>query len=220
MKKLTLIVLSLLLFVAASGPKLTSKKIAEGVTVSLPKDFVVMSDDDIAQKYPSTKKPLAMWTSLDRTVDFGLNVSKSPWGGSNFDILQKFYKSTILDLYNNVVFLHEGVEKINGKDFILFEFTSELEGTKKYTYLAYTIIGNAKDKEGKTNRVYIFNFSTDGNKKDQWKETAAAIIHSIKIDHKKLAETVEEQQPIHKGKRPIQVIKEQKQNSGNNKKTK
>lgn len=210
-KKIFFIFLSFLLFTAASTPKLRNTKIAEGVTVGLPKDFVAMSDDDIAQKYPSTKKPLAMYTSLDRTVDFGLNVSKSNWSGSNFDILQKIYKATILELYSNVVFLNEGVEKINGKDFIVFEFTSDAEGVKKYTYLAYTIIGNAKDKENRSNRVYIFNFTTGGEKKDSWRETAKAIIHSIKIDHKKLSETVEEQEPVHKGKRPIQIIKENKQ---------
>lgn len=161
-----------------------------------------------------------MWTSLDRTVDFGLNVSKSNWAGSDFQVLQKLYKSTILQMYSNVVFLHEGIEKINGKDFILFEFESSEEGVKKYTYLAYTIIRNAKDKENRTNRVYIFNFSTGGEKKKEWQETAGAIIHSIKIDHNKLAESVEEQQPVHKGKRPVQVIKEQKKAAAPDKKQK
>ena len=209
MKNILFIVIAFLL-VSADEPKLTPMKITEGVTASLPKDFVAMSEEDIAQKYPSTKKPLAMFTSLDRTVDFGLNVSKSPWAGSDFAILKDMYKATIMEMYSNVVFLYEGTEKINGNDFVLFEFTSEADNIKKYTYLSYTIIGNAKDKENKTNRVYIFNFTTDGNKTAAWRETAKAVMHSIRIEPKKLAETVEEYQQTHKGKRPIQVIKENK----------
>lgn len=212
MKNLLLLFIAAFLF-TASGPKLKNTHIVEGVSADLPEDFVVMPDKDIAQKYPSTKKPLAMFTSLDRTVDFGLNVSKSSWSGSNFDLLKKIYKSTIVQMYDNVSFSKDTTEKINGKDFILFEFTATSEGTTKYSYLAYTIIGNAKDKENSSNRVYIFNFTTEAGQKAKWQETANAVMHSIKIEHKKLAEIVNEEQPVHKGKRPIQIMKEQKTTS-------
>jgi hypothetical protein len=147
-----------------------------------------------------------MFTSIDRTVDFGLNVSKSNWAGKNPAVLQKIYKATIIDLYGNVNFIYEGIESINGRDFILFEFTSSADGTNKYTYLGYTIIGDEK----KGYRVYIFNFTCGQEKKNTYQEIAKAIIHSIKINTQKLVETVEEFQPVHKGKKPIEVLKHQK----------
>ena len=58
--KVFLFVLPTLLLLSAKGPKLVKTKITSGVTASLPKGFVAMSDDDIAQKYPSTIKPLAI----------------------------------------------------------------------------------------------------------------------------------------------------------------
>jgi hypothetical protein len=106
--------------------------------------------------------------------------------------------------------MEDTLTKINGKDFILFEFTSEADGTKKYTYLAYTILANAKDKENQSNRVYIFNFTAPGQDKDKWRESAKGIMYSININQKELGESVEEYKPVHKGKRPIQVIKDQK----------
>ena len=189
-----------LLGISADGPKMAKMKITEGVSASLPKDFVAMSDDDIAQKYPSTKKPLAMFTSLDRTVDFGLNVSKSTLGG-DYPVLQKLYKATLYDLYSDIKFIQEGITNINGRDFIVFEFTSAADGNRKYTYLQYTAIAN---------RVYIFNFTCGAEKKEIWQPIAKLIMNSINMDSKKLRETVEEIQPVHKGKRPVDVIKEQK----------
>jgi hypothetical protein len=200
MKTRIFLLLIPILMLSANEPKLVKTKITKGVTANLPKGFVAMSDNDIAQKYPSTKKPLAMFTSLDRTVDFGLNVSKSSWSGSNMEVLKKVYKATILELYSNVVFLNEGIEKISNRDFVFFEFTSEADQTKKYTYLQYTIIGN---------RLYIFNFTVGAEFKDKWQGTAGNIMRSVIINPKKLKEVVEEYQPVHKGKRPVQVLKDQ-----------
>jgi hypothetical protein len=204
MRKNIVLILICLLGMSASKPKMAKVKITEGVTASLPKDFVAMSEDDIAQKYPSTKKPLAMFTSLDRTVDFGLNVSKSELGGNDLKLLQKLYKATIIDLYSNVTFIKEGIELVNNRNFIVFEFVSEADQTKKYTYLQYAVIGH---------RVYIFNFTTGAEVKEKWQPIANLIMRSINIEAKKLKESIKETQPVHKGKRPVEVVKSQKENN-------
>lgn len=201
-KNLLFIIGFCLLGISADNPKMGKVKVTSGVTASLPKDFVAMSDGDVAQKYPSTKKPLAMFTSLDRTVDFGLNVSKSTLGGNDLTILKKLYKATILDLYSNVQFINEGIETINKREYIVFEFTSEADQTRKYTYLQYAVIGN---------RVYIFNFTVGAEKKAKWQPIAKLIMQSLKIDVKKLKESIEIAQPVHKGKRPVEVVKSQKE---------
>jgi hypothetical protein len=211
MKKVFLWVFICLFLISADKPKMAKFTLTTGVTASLPKDFVAMSDEDIAQRYPSTKKPLAMYTSLDRTVDFGLNVTKSNFGGNDLTVLQKLYKATIYDLYSNVQFSKEEIQPIGNRDFIVFEFTSEQDNVKKYTYLQYTPLGN---------RVYIFNFTVGAENKTKWQPVAELIMKSVHIEAKKLKESVEATQPVHKGKRPIDVIKQQKDNNPKNKKTK
>ncbi|MFN3403317.1 MAG: hypothetical protein ACK40G_04425 [Cytophagaceae bacterium] len=209
MSSICLILLSLVsLF--AEEPKLVSTKIVEGVHAGLPKDFYPMSDDDMASRYPSTKRPVAMYTDIDRMVDFGLNVSKAKFPGSDVMILKEFYKSTILETYEKVDFIKDGIEEINGKKFIVFEFTSYADQTKKYSYLQYALINGF---------VYIFNFTSADNAKEKWQPVANAIMKTIKIDAKKLYEVApaNPKEPTLRGKAAKDVLIEQNQRKKKNK---
>ena len=193
--------ISLLLLSSASVPKLHSKKVAEGVTVSLPKDFVPMSDNDIAQRYPSTKKPLAMYTSMDRVVDFGVNESKATFPGGDLSILQKFYHATIVNLYGKVEFIQEGIQEIKKRQYIVFEFASIEDKTRKYTYIQYTLINN---------RVFIFNFTCPLEYKEQWQETAKAMMQTVKLNESQVSKNVVQQVEVQsKGKNSKETVKDQ-----------
>ncbi|TAH27076.1 MAG: hypothetical protein EAZ07_02250 [Cytophagales bacterium] len=147
--------------------------LVNGVKVKLPSDFTLMSDDDLALKYPSTKKPLAMYTSADKLADFGLNVSKTVWSENDLIILKKIYKSTILEMYVKVNFIKEEIITIDGKKFIQFEFTSEVENHKKYTHVLYTLVKQ---------HVYIFNFTCPQRVQDKWQPAIPQIINSIQFN--------------------------------------
>jgi hypothetical protein len=144
----------------------------EGVKVSLPKDFALMSDDDVAQKYPSTKKPLVLYTSPDRIIDFGLNVTKSKFPGNDLELLKGIYKSTFLHMYNKVTFLQEEIKTVNKRKFISFEFIAEFEGQRTYSNLMYTLV---KDQ------VFLFNFTCPQPVYQKWQATANAIMPTIKM---------------------------------------
>jgi hypothetical protein len=208
MKRFSFLVftLTMLTFSASSqAPKLKAMKIAEGVSASLPQNFYPMSNEDIAQRYPSTKKPLCMYTDMDRAVDFGLNESKSSWAGGDLKVLQQVYKSTILSLYKKVDFIQEGIKNIKKRDYICFEFTSEAQGNMKYTYLLYTVINS---------KVYIFNFTCDQTQMKKWQETARAIMETVKINPKKVSRNITEQVANdRKGGNSKQVLQEQKKHN-------
>jgi hypothetical protein len=192
-------------FAWSQAAKLKSRKIAEGVTASLPENFYPMSDEDIAQRYPSTKKPLCMYTDMDRAVDFGLNESKSSWAGGDLKVLQQIYKSTILSLYKKVDFIQEGIKNIKKRDYVYFEFTSEAQGNMKYTYLLYTVVNK---------KVFIFNFTCDQPQMKKWQETARAIMESVKINPKKISKNIVEQvNNDKKGTPPKEVLQKQKKNN-------
>lgn len=185
----------------AQSQKLQYVKLAEGARIKLPSDFVLMSDDDLALKYPSTKKPLAMYTSPDRNADFGLNVSKTVWPENDLNILQKIYKSTIVEMYNKTTFLKEEIATIDGQQFIVFEFTSEVENFKKYTYVLYKIVKS---------HVYIFNFTCSQKVQDRWQPLLPKMVSTIKFKIAAPAEVkierkegVKYYQPKRKTKTPV-----------------
>jgi hypothetical protein len=217
MKNTFLILSSLFLLCSADGPKLISKKIAEGVHASLPKNFYPMSDDDVAQRYPSTKRPLAMYTDIDRAVDFGLNISKSNWVGVDLKVLQGIYKSTILSLYNNVNFIQEGIKTINGRDYIVFEFTSVADNTPKYTFLQYAVVNTVVSKAD-FNKVFIFNFSCPQPVMSKWKPIAEAIMATVKINAKETGKNLILKVPNEqKGVDPKNSLEQQKSHKPKNK---
>jgi hypothetical protein len=217
MKNSFVILITFLLLCGAGGPKLVNRKIAEGVHASLPKNFYPMSDDDVAQRYPSTKKPLAMYTDIDRAVDFGLNISKTNWVGTDMKILQGIYKSTIMSLYSNVSFIQEGIKSINGKEYIIFEFTSTADNTPKYTYLQYAVVNTSIQKTD-FNKVFIFNFSCPQAVMDKWQPIAGAIMATVNINDKETGKNLILKVPNEKkGVNPKKSLEQQKMHNPQNK---
>jgi hypothetical protein len=148
----------------------------------LPRDFKPMTDDQIAERYFTYRKPVAMYTNPEGDVDFGLNVTATQWKAEDLDILQRFYKSSINKMYTEVKFEREGIEQINGKKFIVFEFSAvvrpdkneamQLKARSSYTHIQYTVHNE---------KVYVFNFTSPYLQRAKWKNTAAEMMKTIKI---------------------------------------
>lgn len=162
------------------------KELIRGITALIPLDFEIMSDDDMAQKYPTYKKPLVMYNDKNKEADFGLNAAVNKWPNTNLQVLKDMYKSTISSVFTTVEYVQNGViSKINGRNHIVFEFVSELVDDKrvdektltvrKYTYLSYTL---------QDNKILIFNFTCSAGKKDAWNKVASIIMNSLKISSK------------------------------------
>ncbi|WP_051359863.1 hypothetical protein [Adhaeribacter aquaticus] len=172
------------LFVLASFviPKLKDIKINPNLTVSLPKNFVVMPDDAIAMKYPAPRKPLAAYTSPDGQIDFVASERTSTFQGADLAVLKEFYKASITSRYSEVKFIQEEIKTLNKRNFIVFEFTSSLrdEGRKtnklapirKYTIIQYTMVND---------KLMVFTFNAPIDLQEAWKVTANKIMQSIKI---------------------------------------
>lgn len=185
-------------------------KMAEGISVKLPEDFLPMSDDDLAVKYPSTKKPVAMYSSGDRLADFGLNVTKTNWAGGDLNVLKDLYKSTLYTLYSEVKMLREEVVTYRNTDFVILEFTSFVDKTRNYTYLMYTV---------QNHKVYIFNFTTTEKLMYKWQPVAQEIMESVKIKARKL-EPVQYDPTMNttrKGKSIKDIMQEKKKPASKNK---
>ena len=181
MNRLVLFII-LLTFSSFTKPDLKKTKIFEGVTVGLPKDLLPMTEQDLAAKSASVRKPLAAYTSMDRQADFVVNYSYSKWAETDMDMLKGFYRGSIQNLFDKVEFLSEGIEEINRRKYVYFEFLSTLEGDpnsisnqkviRKYTYVQYVLVN------GKT---LVFNFTCPANQRNQWQEVAKEMMQTIEI---------------------------------------
>ena len=172
----------LMLLGAFQQVKYVKTKVNDDISLLLPEDFIVMSQTDRNEKYVSSRAPIAVYTDYSRAVDLGINIAYSRWNAEDMEIMKSFYKSTIMGLYDEVQFLNESIEEINGNNFAVFEFiasVSDEEGTtfeqrnlSKYIRIQYTIIKS---------KTVLFNFSCPAVLKDKWAPVAQHMLESVKI---------------------------------------
>lgn len=175
-----LLFIIILLFSAdIDAQKLVKQKLADNISVRLPKDFYPMTDEDKAQRYASARLPIALYTAPDRLADFGVNRSYSTWQQGDLKMIEEFYQASILELYDKVKFINKGIKNVNKHDFVYFEFESavypenKFQGSiAKYTYLMYCL------EDGTT---YLFNFTCELNARNQYQSTAHKIMESVKV---------------------------------------
>lgn len=172
-----LLVLGLTAF--APKPKLTNTKLASNLTVGVPTGFAPLPDDGIAVKYPSPRKPLAVFSNASGRVDFSVAVRPTTFESMDYAVLLKIYKSSIQRLYTKVDFLKEDIRTVNGRDFIYFEFvltvvdtkrTNQLAPIKRYQTVQYAI---------QASQLYVFTFVAPADEQAQWQPTAQAVMGAI-----------------------------------------
>jgi hypothetical protein len=148
-------------------------------SVGVPAGFTPLPDDGIALKYPSPRKPLAVYTNASGRVDYSVAVRPTTFESMDYGVLIKIYKASIQRLYTKVDFIKEDIRTVNGRDFIAFEFVSTLSDTrrnaqlapmKKYQYVQYAI---QKDQ------LYVFTFVAPAEEQKQWQPTAQVVMSAI-----------------------------------------
>ncbi|AMM50488.1 hypothetical protein TH61_03815 [Rufibacter sp. DG15C] len=181
MNRKYLIALILPFLLAFAGPKLKKIAITKDVSLSIPETFAVMPDDGIAREYPAARKPLAVFTSPDGQIDISVNQRPSTFPEGDVKMMQAFYKASIQRMFSEVKFIKEENQKINGRDFLVFEFvstvkderkTQQLAPVRKYTIIQYTFL---KDQ------MLIFSFNAPAQLQPQWQETAKAVMASAQV---------------------------------------
>ncbi|WP_255481309.1 hypothetical protein [Pontibacter sp. Tf4] len=181
MRYLAFLAIILIAGAAFAAPKLKKINLTKEISIKLPKDFTPMSDDDIAREYPATTKPLAVYTSPDGNIDFSLTQKRTTFRERDLTMLREFYKANLVETFTNIDFIRQEVTAIDGKQFIVFEFVSNLADTRgasnlkpvqKYSIIMYTITGN---------QLQIYTLHIPFQLKNQWQDTAREIMGSVNI---------------------------------------
>ncbi len=167
---------------SAQQVKMAKTRISDNITARLPADFSLLPPEELAFKSASYRMPIAYYTDPARQIDFSVNNSVTKWQSTDISLVQEIYKSNINNLFDEVDFLNEGIETINNRDYITFEFLGTIMPgeslvkqevpVRKYFYIQYTI------KEG---MIYIFTFIAPMRQKEEWQPVAGEIMHSINI---------------------------------------
>ena len=164
----------------APKPKLTTVKLASGLSVGVPVGFAALPDDGIAAKYPAPRKPLAVYSNPSGRVDFSIAQRPTTFLSSDYAVLLKIYKASIQRLYSKVEFLTEDIRTVNGRDFVSFEFVStlgdnrmgksQLAPIRRYQAVQYAI---------KDDLLYVFTFVAPAEEQAQWQPTGQAVMGAI-----------------------------------------
>ncbi|RZJ58563.1 MAG: hypothetical protein EOO55_00295 [Hymenobacter sp.] len=181
MKIIALLCSLLALTSFAPKPKLTTVKVAPGLSVGVPQGFAPLPDEGIAVKFPSPRKPLAVYSSPTSKVDFSVAVRPTTFG-PDYNVLLPMYKASVQRLYTKVDFLTQEVRKVNGREFVALEFVSTLLDSRrgatalaplrKYEYIQYAVQGA---------QLYIFSFSAPADEQAQWRPVAQAVQSDINL---------------------------------------
>ena len=177
--KLLTVLLWLTVGLLCAQDPMTKVIVQNQIELQIPQEFIEMNAQDIRNKFISYKQPLAGYTTIDRRVDLVINVNATPWMDQDIQLLQEFYRNNILNLFDDVDFIQEGIKQINGREYAVFEFISTVKGDPNsfknraavvdYTYVQYTI---------KDQKAYVFTFHCGAHMKDRWQNTATAIMSS------------------------------------------
>lgn len=175
-----LVLISLVSFDAP--PRLVRTKIAEDISIMIPKNFKPMDDLDFSQRYPSVRKPIGAYTNVSRDVDVSVNISATQWPDADLEIAQQFFKAGVMNMFDGVEMLSEGIHEVHGKRFIFFEFESRVKGEKmsmemrdpvlNYTYIQYLI---------EPRRTLVFSFNCPRRLREDWQGTAQKMMKSAKV---------------------------------------
>lgn len=189
--------------VQTTPPKLVKRKMCDEVVVKMPENFRIMTDEELAQKYFTYKKPTAMFTDERGKVNFGVNINDTEWDYKDLEMMKSFYKSSLMRTFTRVTYektgtnkegedivkenretsmtmLQEGIKTINKHRFIYFEFTSEVkpeqyEVKKDGSVRMYSYMLYTIHKE----KALIINFSCPEVLKNQWQTVATEMMETV-----------------------------------------
>lgn len=176
------VLLTFFFWIPLETHKLVKTKITSDISVSIPEELMPMTPDDVAQRHPSVRAPLGAFTDQDRMIDFSIKTSATQWPDVDLDMSRQFFKSGIYNLYDRVDMIEEGIRPIHKRNYIFFEFTSRINGDKreigsqdaiqKYTYILYLV---------ENGRTLVITFSCPLQLKEEWQQTARAMMNTLKI---------------------------------------
>jgi len=146
------------------------KLYSDKVTVSVPKDFEVMSEEMVQIKYPAGNPPEHIFTDKDGAVNVAFNHTQNPLTKKDIEPLieqmKGIYKAQASE------WIDSGTVNVDSKTFGFLEFKIQAADTEIYNYIFLTDLED---------RMFMGTFNSTIEKLDDWKPTAKEVLHSVKL---------------------------------------
>ncbi len=184
MKKISVLLFSLsFLLLAFQVPvQLKKTKISDHISVNLPENFRQVGEQELSEKYVSTRPPIALYTSQDGLVDFSVNLSATQWQHFDLPLVKDFYKASLSTLYSELKMIKEEVVEVNKHQMAIFEFIGTVAGEEtavrrtnaisKYTYIAYALVNG---------KVVVCTLTAPAKLQQSWAPVAEEMMNTIRI---------------------------------------
>ncbi len=153
--------------------------------MDLPTSFRNLSDAEAQELMGGYRKPLLAFASENKKAKFVFNDSPTQWQENDYDMLQSFLKASIQNSFSKVEFIKTETVEINGQNYLLLEYYSELQDDKEniiargsistYNYTLYKVIKG---------RIYIFNFTSSFSERATWSKVFKQCGDSIEMRKK------------------------------------
>ena len=176
MKSLLFSILFFGLLVCRAQPVLIPRDVTNEISMKVP--LQLKQEPPTFQRFQSTT--LANFISADRRSDLSVNKSALRWSQADEELLSQFYKANILNIYDQVEMIQEEIRTINGRKFIIFEFSGqvvdepnafkEAKRRSDYTYIQYTIVSDG---------ILVFRFTSTAQMTDYWQDSIRASMNSV-----------------------------------------
>jgi hypothetical protein len=169
-----LLILFLLPFFSYAQIKLEKRRfLNDKVELLVPDYFKPMTAYAITQKYPNSGQiPNLVLTDEQNEVNIIMALTPQPIASSQIGQYKDFMISSLKKTHADAKWLDNGVKTINGKNIGYFKMITNAADKKLFVYYFFT------DMDGK---VLLFTFNCTETLLPRWKETADAIMASLKI---------------------------------------
>lgn len=169
---------------ASAQEKMVKFQVNDEISYRIPASFTLMAQTEQVQKFVFNRSPLAIHSSRDGEVNMAVNQNQMQWAEGDEEMIYGFYKASIQSMFDGIEFIQEGIQEVNGKKFIVFEFISSLKdentfastkSSKNYTYIQYTSYQD---------QVLLFNFGCKARFMRDWQSIAQEVMQSVVIKSK------------------------------------
>ena len=142
------------------------------VEILVPKEFRLMTAEEIKIKYPPTRPPKLVFTDTSLTTNLAFNLTDSRASREVIEQYKDALKQALSNAYSDAEWIDEGIKEINGKKAGYFKMISTAIDTKIYNHMFFT------DVDGK---LLICSFNCTIKNMERWKPVAEEIMNSLVV---------------------------------------
>ena len=141
------------------------------VELKIPKDFQIMSEEMMALKYPSERRPTLIYTDESGGINVALNLTANKANQDMIPAYHNNFMNAFKNLYPSADWKDNGIKEINGKQLGYLEFVTPAIDTEIYNLMFFT------DMDG---QLLLCTFNCTVKSMDDWTPVAHEIMNSLK----------------------------------------